>query len=401
MREYLNKLSLKDSNLLSLLFMCCLFLTLPLKQNFSSISLILLAIVSIINWVINFDRKPKINVDFYSFNIIFSLVALLLLIVGLTSILLNPLAEDFKINRLSFSLLLFGFLLFFNLKIFKIFSLRYIIYSLLVGLSISGFFRIFIGLHEYFLFDNFFLFTRIDTSFSSILSCNPIVYGVFINICWAFALFQFLKNKISIIKVTILFFALILFLLTNFSLTGLVLVVINSILIISYFYFTKLYKIQVIGLILTSVVFFVFLLSNAGNTILSSVEGESSRVRNYQTSLSILEDLPILGFGVGNELSVLQKHRNPNSWEFRNRYHAHNQYFEFLIGGGIIYLITFLSLILLTIIRGLKNDNLLLVVFMITVMFTMYIESLLVIHKGFLFVSFFWSYLIFYGKDEK
>tara|TARA_R110001583_G_scaffold142130_2_gene294412 strand:+ start:1992 stop:3176 length:1185 start_codon:yes stop_codon:yes gene_type:complete len=370
--------------------------SLPLKENWSSIALIFLIIYSLI---IFFNKKEYMRIkDFFSHNNFMTklfFLGFMFLILGLFSFFINGgVVHDFDFKRLSFPLLFFVFVLFFSLKIFKIVEVKYFMISFFVGLSLSGFIRVFTGIQDFFINDKSFLFSRIGIPFEDMLSSNPIIYGVFINICWAYFLIDFLKTRTRRLQFSLLFLTLTLFLSTNFSLTGAVLIIFNSFFIITFYYNKRIYKLQVITVLVLSVIGFVFLLQPSGKLLLSRVEGESSRVRNYETSQKLFKNLPFFGYGVGNELSTLQDNRNIKSWEYINKYHAHNQYFEFLIGGGWPYLINYVLIIGLTVIYALKIENILLVSFMVTIIITMYFESLLVIHKGLLLVAFLLSYLI-------
>ncbi len=375
--------------------------TIPLKEDLNSKVLILLALA----FVVVFLKKPL-----QKFSLLFSktsssyifISSLVFLTIGVLSLIISGPTELFKGNRFSFPVLFVLFSLFFYVKPQKLFTIKAATYSLFIALSISGLVRFFYGIYQYFTTSTSFFLTRLSPiPLERYISSNPIIYGTLLNFCYSSILILFLKKEIKKEYFFIASLLLLTFHVNYFSLSSAIIFVLINIICLLFFYFKTLYKPLTICVFLFSVLSFTFLLTSKGGEVLASIEGEASRVRNYSTSLEIVKDSPLLGYGVGNELHILQSYRDSNSWEYINKYHAHNQYFETLLGGGIFYFMSFLSIIILSLIHAFNEKKILLVLFLINLGLTMYIESLLVIHKGFIFASFIWAYLIFNNVNEK
>lgn len=266
-----------------------------------------------------------------------------------------------------------------------------------IGLSISGLTRVITAVFT----DQSLFFQRISIPLEDYISSTPLIYSVMLNFCYSYFLFSVHRQEIKKTTFLIITLLVVLFHMTYLSVSGFVIFFLINIIFVSYIYLKRVYKALVILLFSISVFSFAFLLTETGGNVLSKIEGESSRVRNYSTSIQVIAKSPVIGYGVGNEINTLQSNRNQASWEFKEKYNAHNQYFEFLIGGGLINLTLYLSLFFLALIHSLKNDKILLILFLINIMFTMYVESLLVIHKGFIFVSLILPYLIFVYDNKE
>ncbi|WP_378186034.1 O-antigen ligase family protein [Aquimarina sp. W85] len=324
-----------------------------------------------------------------------------MLILALFSLVINGFTEGFKGSRLSFLFLFILFQIIFHVLTVGVLHISILTFSLFAGVSIAGFFRLFVGIQSMYNENLQFLFTRIDViPWKDFVDSNPIIYGMLLNFCYVSFLFLFSKKNITARLLIIIIALLILFHLTYFSLSGgIVFLLIN----VGFFmakYNPKLLKRNIAVLIPCMTACFLIVLSNSGGEFFSNIDGESSRIRNYKTSLNVIKNRPVLGYGVGNELTTLQQNRSSNSWEFKNKYHAHNQYFEMLIGGGFIYLIIFLTLLGVSLYHGILNHNFILIFFLLIIFSIMFIESLLVTHKGFIFVAFIWSYLLYHENNQ-
>ncbi|GGD76450.1 hypothetical protein GCM10011412_12720 [Maribacter cobaltidurans] len=136
----------------------------------------------------------------------------------------------------------------------------------------------------------------------------------------------------------------------------------------------------------------------------SQIDGENSRIRNYNVNMELILAAPIFGYGLGKERQTMQANRNEKSWEYKNNYHAHNQYFESLLGGGVILLLLILSLLALLLRKALFNTaSVYATSFVVILLYSFLIESILRRHHGILFFSFFLFLLYFYdvGTSNK
>ncbi len=381
----------RDNLIMLMAFM--LGLLLPLKEDYSSKALIVLAVLVLIHFYKNGIKLRESYLNLLKIQKAIFILAVLILVYAILTILLCGVKAGFDINRLSFSLLLLSFSLFFVLL--KNVNFRVFVYALLLGLSISGVLRVIFGFFD----SHEFIFQRVKIPYENYISSSPLVYSVMLNFCYSYFLsnYQKMKRVIFLLVITLVLF----FHITFFTVSGFSIFLLVNFIFIIFIFFKKFYKPFVILLFISSFVIFSFLLTEKGSILLKNVEGESSRVRNYSTSLIIIKKSPLIGYGVGNELYTLQENRNPKVWEFKEKYHAHNQYFEFIIGGGVINLVLYLTLFALSFLHALKNNKILLLLFLVNILFTMYIESLLVIHKGFIFVTLIFGYLIFFNDNNR
>lgn len=133
-------------------------------------------------------------------------------------------------------------------------------------------------------------------------------------------------------------------------------------------------------------------------SVLATLDGDGSRVRNFNTNKEIVWQKPLFGHGLGTERAVMQHHRNKRSWEFKNAYHAHNQFFEFLIGGGLVYAVLMLfypAKLLLS-----KPVSFVLVAFGIIVFYSFLVESILTRHHGVFLYGFFTFLLLSFQRGQ-
>ena len=117
-------------------------------------------------------------------------------------------------------------------------------------------------------------------------------------------------------------------------------------------------------------------------------EGEASRVRNYNINKELILKKPILGYGTGNEFNMMQQSRDPKSWEYKNRYNAHNEYLHVLLGGGIVLLILYM-LIFYLVFQCTSSRFMLPAYFLVVIAYVCMIESFLERHHGVFLVAFF------------
>jgi O-antigen ligase len=370
--------------------------SIPLKEDYSSKMLLVVFVLGLI--YIHRNRKGLfIEENFKKLKTYILLFNSLILLYALCNTLLNGMDENFDANRFSFSILLFVFSLFFVfLRKVKI-NFRLFVFSLFIGLSLSGIIRVVFWLFV----STGSLPQRINIPYDDYISSNPIVYAVMLNFCYSYFLFLLKEKQLDIINFCFIFLVILFFQLTYFSFSGFFIFLLTNVCFLIYINFKRTYRVFTLILFSLSLISFSFLLTKTGSDFLTKIEGESSRVRNYATSIYTIKKAPIIGYGIGNELTTLQSNRDASLWEHKNKYHAHNQYFEILIGGGFLYLFLYLLNFLAVVSHAIMRDKIVLVLFLINITFTMYIESLLVIHKGFIFVSLILSYLIFFNDNKQ
>lgn len=361
--------------------------TLPLKESWNSIFLIIFLLICV------YKNNHKIKKEIFR-----DILLILTMIFCLTSIalmIIHPIieAETFKLNRLFFPVLLFGFGYLFKSNVINPPPLNQMINALFFGLSISGILRVLYGIKDFVLYQETFFFTRVQIPFESFISPNPIVYGLMLCLCSNYYLISFFNKKTTKTTLLIVFVLQALFLTSFYSTLGFFLALLTTFLLL-IFYCKNQFKKQITFVaFVIAVSGLLFLLTPTGSYLLGLLDGDLSRVRNFSTSTEIISNIPAFGYGVGNEVSILQIHRSPSSWEFYKAYNAHNQFFELIIAGGWLYLIVFLTIIIYLIKSALKNNNLLLVSFVLSVFIVMFFESLFALHTGISFISFYFVYL--------
>lgn len=376
-----------------LLFLLFIFL-IPLKEDYSSKGLILVFTFVILPFFYNNRHAVKFKLkEFRKIKITILISSFIILIYNLLT--LKVAVENIDYNRFSFIGLFILFSVCFVFSSYKL-SLKKIVYSLFLGLTISGLYRVYLSLCE----GTIFKFTRIEIPFYNYISSNPIIYAVLLNFCYGGFLFLVSKKQINKKYFFVFLLLTILFHFSYFSSSGFIIFLIINFLFLLYLFSAKLFKISTVLLQIICFALFLFTLSPKGSLMFETLDGDSSRIRNFSTSLTIIKKAPFFGYGIGNEINILQKERNPNVWEYKQKYHAHNQYFEFLIGGGIINLTVYLLFFISAFILAFKKKDIVFIFFLINITFVMYIESLLITHKGFVFSSLLLSYFIFNNDKE-
>lgn len=368
------------------------FFTIPLKENWNSISLIIFLFITIF---INLNRvsvREKLSR--------WQVLALLLLILSLFTILINHenIDHDFKVNSFSFPALLVLFSFLFQKKIL-IFTLKSnYINAIFIGLSISGITRIVLTVINHISFDLSLFAVRTIIPFHSIFSPNPIIFALILSFCWGHYIQASHKRKLTHKQLLLIGLLCTLYINTYFSIIGLFVFLFTS----AFMLLSKCYK-QIIFKVTPLIFFsafalFTFVLTDTGLNYLRVIDGDGSRVRNYQMSLKTINKLPLFGHGVGNEITSIQAVRNPNSWEYEKKYNLHNQFFEIIIGGGWCYFLLFFLMLIEAQKVFIKKRSVLGINFLFLIIITMFFESLLITQKGFYFTSFFLAYFIF--EDE-
>lgn len=76
-------------------------------------------------------------------------------------------------------------------------------------------------------------------------------------------------------------------------------------------------------------------LVNESVTTIVHADG-GSRIRNWESALQAIKEAPIFGYGTGDKLAALQRHRAEGSWESTQNYNSHNQYLDTTLGLGLV-----------------------------------------------------------------
>ena len=81
-------------------------------------------------------------------------------------------------------------------------------------------------------------------------------------------------------------------------------------------------------------------------------EGETTRLRLWQTSYAMIEDHPLLGVGQSNFLYLFEKYKVPGYYD--SNCHPHNDMITIAVDGGLLTLLCFVGMWILFFIRGTK-----------------------------------------------
>jgi len=174
---------------------------------------------------------------------------------------------------------------------------------------------------------------------TTIFDIHKTYYASLLNISFLLLLYFYVENRITSKIVLILSpFFLVLLVFTG-SVVNACILILLILLYLSYKYLPTLYG-YIFFFFLGAQLLVLLALSNPlGNQFLDILDGDLSRVRNFQVNSLVVNQAPFFGHGIGNELEIVQSYRNNNSWEYINKYNAHNQFFQYVLGGGFIYLL--------------------------------------------------------------
>lgn len=133
-----------------------------------------------------------------------------------------------------------------------------------------------------------------------------------------------------------------------------------------------------------------------------TVETTDSRLARWTVVLELVKKAPIIGYGAGSEIGLLQdgfyKHKLYSS--YLNRLNAHSQYFSFLLKSGIIGLLIYLSTLAFGFRLAIRQKDLLFFTFMALIAIVSFSENLLDVDKGVIFYAFFFSFFLFSNEEQ-
>ncbi|MGS2762734.1 O-antigen ligase family protein [Sinomicrobium sp. M5D2P9] len=235
----------------------------------------------------------------------------------------------------------------------------------------------------------------------SIIDIDKIYYAVYINMAYLITVDCFSKKIIGLntyILVTSL--SVILFLYTG-AVSGILVFILLNVLLAAKKVWKKGYTTLVFFTFLTPLILMIGLSFKPVQDVFQKIDGEGSRMRNYNINKEIVIQMPFFGHGIGKEMETMQNARKSTSWEYQNKYNAHNQYFQYLIGGGIVLLSGIISLLFILLYRPInKEAKLLTIGFCLILLYIFIIESFLERHHGLMFFAFFFNALLFLNRDK-
>ncbi len=130
---------------------------------------------------------------------------------------------------------------------------------------------------------------------------------------------------------------------------------------------------------------------------------DDTRLARWKVSLGLIGKKPIIGYGAGSEIGLLQEdffnRKLYNS--YLNRLNTHSEYLSFLIKSGIIGLLIYVATLTWGFVVSLKRKDILFFTFLLVVTFVSASENLLDVDKGIIFYAFFFSFFTFSWDVKK
>ncbi|GAA4279497.1 hypothetical protein GCM10022259_42220 [Aquimarina mytili] len=114
---------------------------------------------------------------------------------------------------------------------------------------------------------------------------------------------------------------------------------------------------------------------------------EKSRLLTWHASIKLIEESPLLGYGVGDTNEVLmEKYKELNYFHnYNNQYNAHNQFLQTFLQTGIIGFGVLMTIFVLLAFRMNRSRNELSVFLILFI--SLFFESMLVRFNGIVFLS--------------
>ncbi len=390
----LKEIILKSTNTLLILFI--LFTVLPVKLNYSSIVIVVLVALSLLNLFTS--KLEKVNKKHYIFLLT---VPLLVYTLGL----LNTTNTDYGFGFLTKNLSFIAFpLTFFSLgnyvnkeKVFKYF---------LFGLALTNLYLIYLFIYYFNFGTNFYMIVTTDIYHSTYLGMyNLLAYWICIYFIGKENKKLFVLLSMFFLVSAILVSARIVFIAAILSVCGTFLFMLKS----------KTMRVTaVIVIVLTSaaLIFTVPSIKQKFNQVLeieqlgfdkNNYRSISSRFGKIEASLKVIKKNLWFGTGTGDMIDELVEEYEKMNFVmgFKYRYNPHNQYLDNivrngLLGGGISLLIIYIWPIIISY----RRKDFLLLAFILIISCVSLTESILDVHKGITFYVFFLT-LLMYNNGNK
>jgi O-antigen ligase len=127
----------------------------------------------------------------------------------------------------------------------------------------------------------------------------------------------------------------------------------------------------------------------------------SIRTAIWTCSLDLFKQHPLLGYSVGGQEAARDQCERRYSFYgvFGENLNCHNQYFEYLLGGGMILLLIFIGQLSWLFRHALRYEKQLYAIFIVLFAATCVGESLLETNKGVVFFAFFNSFFLFRSQS--
>jgi len=131
-------------------------------------------------------------------------------------------------------------------------------------------------------------------------------------------------------------------------------------------------------------------------------ESTESRLTRWAVVGELIVKAPIVGYGSGSEVGLLQKSFYEKKYynSFLHKLNAHNEYLSFLLKSGIIGLLVYLLTLIAGFRMALKRKDLLFFTFMLLIAVVSTSENIFDVDKGVIFYAFFFSFFMFSSPNK-
>ncbi len=363
-------------------------------------------IISIVLGIVNIFRFKQ---ELFPDNKALLLFPLYFIIMSFSLIYTENISDGFNLLQRSLSLLFFPIIFLFVKEDAS--SVKKLFDFLLLGLIVSFFINLSMALYEvfYIIKENITFFDTslewvsivfdafieawhhfITTEFSK--SVNPSYISLYILLVLSYYLKNKLESKTQLLVIIVLF--VYLFLLASRA-AYLILAIMSLLLIFNITDKSKKYTMAIL-FFLGVLVFLnnphVFDFYANGEDFRKTLETdntavEQSRLLTWNASFKLIQEAPVLGYGLGDTNEVLiEKYKELNYvHNFQNRYNAHNQFLQTYLQSGIIGFGVLVSIFVLLAVRmkRSRNEFSVFLILFISLLF----ESMLVRFNGIVFFS--------------
>jgi O-antigen ligase len=130
--------------------------------------------------------------------------------------------------------------------------------------------------------------------------------------------------------------------------------------------------------------------------------GDYQRISIWKSSFNVIKRNYLWGVGTGDtEDELVKEYRllNLNN-SADNKYDSHNQYLESFLGNGIFGLVLIVLILIVPFYRSLKENNFLLMMFIIIIGINFLFETILNTLAGIFFVAFFYHFILFQSSKD-
>lgn len=385
----LKKIIAKSTNFFLILFV--LFTVLPVKLNYSSITIILLIVMSIIN-LFAFNNK---NFKTTKYNVFVISIPLIIYSLGL----INTSNIDYGLIFLSKNLSFLAFpVIFFSLG--KYINQEKLYKSFVLGLFVTNLYLVYLFFYYFNFGTKFYMIVTIDIYHSTYLGMyNLFAFWVCLDFLNKKSKKVYLFLAVFFITCAILTSARIIFILSILSVVSALLIVMKS-------NSKRIIAILFTGLVGIAIVITVPSINQKFSQLLevekigfdrNNYQSISSRFGKIEATLKVIKNNLWFGTGTGDLKDELVKEYKKMNFVmgYKYRYNPHNQFLENLarnglIGGGIcLFSIYFFPMFL-----SIRKKQNILTAFIFIVSGVSLTESILDVHKGITFYVFFVALMI-------